>query len=293
LQVRHCVFDQVSHLNAANRPEESAMANPRWSIVPVLAIALLLLAGCGIPAVAPGPEVRQVLAPTGKLRAGLYPGTPTSIIKDPVSGEPKGVGYDLGTELARRLGVPFEPIVFARNAEVLDAVKTGKVDVAFTNATAARAKDKDFTAPYLEIELGYLVPAGSPISTLAAVDRPGVRVGVTEGSTSDGQLSRELRNAVVVRTPTVKGGTEMLAQRKIDVFATNKATLFEMSDELPGSRVLAGRWGVEQHAIALPKGRDAGMPFARQFAEEAKSGGLVRSAVERAGLRGTVAAGSP
>lgn len=269
------------------------MRRTRCSIVPMIAMAAFLLVGCATPAVAPGADVRQVLAPTGKLRAGLYPGTPTSIIGDPASGEAKGVGYDLGKELARRLGVPYEPVVFSKNAEVLEAVKAGHVDVAFTNATAARAKDMDFTAPYLEIELGYLVRAGSPIAALAAVDTSGVRVGVTQGSTSDGRLSRELKHAVVVRAPTVKSGTEMLSRRQIDVFATNKATLFEMSDELPGARVLEGRWGVEQHAIAIPKGRDSGLPYVRRFAEDMKSEGVVGSAVARAGLRGVVAAGSP
>jgi polar amino acid transport system substrate-binding protein len=262
----------------------------RWPIFSTYLVAAWLLAGCATPAVAPSAEVQRILAPSGTLRAGLYPGTPTSIIRDPVSGEPKGVGYDLGKEFARRLGVPFEPVVFSKNAEVLEAVKGGQVDIAFTNATAARARDMNFTAPYLEIELGYLVPSGSTVLALADVDRTGIRVGVTEGSTSDGQLSRDLKYAVVVRSPTVKGGTQMLAEGKIHAFATNKATLFEMSAELPGSRVLDGRWGVEQHAIAIPKGRDAGMPFARQFAEDAKSQGLVAAAVDRAGLRGTVAA---
>jgi len=175
----------------------------RWWAVCAFLAATLLLAACTTPAVAPSPEVQRILAPSGKLRVALYPGTPTSIIRDPVSGAAKGVGYDLGKEFARRLGVPFEPVVFSKNAEVLEAVKAGQVDVAFTNATTTRAKDMDFTAPYLEIELGYLVPSGSMILTLADVDRPGISVGVTEGSTSDGQLSRDLRNAVVVRAPTV------------------------------------------------------------------------------------------
>lgn len=266
------------------------MARSCRSIIPIIAIVASLLAGCGSTAMAPSPETQQILAPTGKLRVGLYPGTPTSIIRDPASDESKGVGYDLGKELARRLGVPYEPVVFAKNAEVLAAVKSGQVDAAFTNASAARAKDMDFTTPYLEIELGFLVPPGSQLSTstLPDVDRPGIRVGVTERSTSDGTLTRELKNAEVVRVATVKNGIEMLSLRKIDAYATNKATLFEMSDELPGSKVLDGRWGVERHAIAIPKGRDQGIAFARKFAEDAKSGGTVKSAVERAGLRGTV-----
>ncbi|MCK9382229.1 MAG: ABC transporter substrate-binding protein [Sulfuritalea sp.] len=259
----------------------------RW-IVLFLACFGPILAGCATDATRAGPEVRQVLAPTGVLRVGLYPGTPTSIIPDSGPGGSRGVGHDLGKEFAHRLGVPFEPVVFQKNAEVLEAVKSGKVDVAFTNASVERAKNMDFTAPYMEIELGYLVPLGSPISSLAEVDRPGMRVGVTEKSSSDGTLSKDLKNARVVRAATLKKGIAMLSAGELDAYATNKATLFEMADALPGSRVLVGRWGLERHALALPKGRDAGMAFARRFAEEARAGGLVQAAIVRAGLRGTV-----
>jgi polar amino acid transport system substrate-binding protein len=210
------------------------------------------------------------------------------MIRDPASGETKGVGYELGRELARHLGVSFEPVILAGNPQVLDALKSGQVDVAFTNATPARAKDMDFSQPYLEIEAGFLVPAGSPVSTMADVDRTGIRVGVTRGSTSDGKFSRELKNAVLVRAATFNDAVELLASRRADAFATNKAILFEMSDKLPGSRVLDGRYGVEQISVAIPKGKDLGLPFVRTFVEEVKSGGLVRAATQRAGLRGTV-----
>jgi len=40
----------------------------------------------------------------------------------------------------------------------------------------------------------------------------------------------------------------------------------------------------------MPKGRDLGMAYARQFVEDAKFEGLVRAAIERAGLRGVVVA---
>src|SRR6185436_687180 len=138
-------------------------------------VAFLIVAGAlawrGVsPAVASDPETRLILAPSGVLRAGLYPGTPTSILPDAGSGEPRGVGYELGKELARRLGVPYEPVVFAKNAEVLAAVKSGEVDVAFTNATAARTKEMDFGPPYLEIELGYLVARGSALTNAAEMD---------------------------------------------------------------------------------------------------------------------------
>src|SRR5271165_6671492 len=119
-------------------------------------IALLLLVATAMA----DPDPRQILAPTGKLRAALYPGTPTSIL-DPKESEPRGVGYELGKALASKLGVPYEPVVYPKNADVLEATKTGQADVAFTNASPARQKEMDFGPPFLLIELGYLVPAGS------------------------------------------------------------------------------------------------------------------------------------
>jgi polar amino acid transport system substrate-binding protein len=256
-------------------------------------VAFLIVAGAlvwrGNPAIASDPEPRLILAPTGVLRAGLYPGTPTSILPDAGSREARGVGYDLGKELARRLGVPYEPVVFAKNAEVLAAVKTGEVDVAFTNATAARARDMDFGPPYLEIELGYLVPRGSTLTKPSEMDAAGLRVGVTAGSSSDAALSRDFKHAEIVRAATFDVAIEMMSAGAISAYATNKATLFEMAEKLPGSKVLDGRWGTERHAIAIPKGREPAMAFIRQFTSEVKSEGVVGTAIARAGLRGATA----
>jgi len=240
----------------------------------------------------PSPEVRKVLAPAGKLRVGLYTGNPASLLQ-PASGQPAGVGFELGRELARWLDVPFEPMVYPNNGAVLEGLRAGHVDVVFTNATVARAKEVDFTQPYLEVEAGYLVPRGSSIATLTDLDKPGVRVGVMEGSTSSTTLPTLLKSASVVRVPTIDKVTEMLSARTLDAFATNKSILFEMSDGLPGSKVLAGRYGLEQLALGIPKGREAGLPYARSFVSAAVSRGLVKAAMERAGLRGAIVTAAP
>jgi len=252
--------------------------------------AALQLSGCATnttTASLPEDQVK-VIAPGGMLRIAVYQGTPTSIVKDPKTGESTGVGYELGKDLARQLGVAFEPMVFSRNAEVLAAVKAGKADMAFTNATPARARDMDFSQPYLEIELGYLVSPRARITELSAIDRPGVRVAVTEGSSSDGVQSKNLKNATVVRAKTIKIGIEMLSDGRADVYATNKSTLFEMADQLPGSKVLDGRWGAENHAVGIPKGRDSALPLLRRLVDEARNKGVIRSAVQKTGLRGAV-----
>ena len=253
-------------------------------------LAVVLLGGLIVRGAAqdraPSPDVRNVLAPTGRLRVGLYLGNPSSFLKDPVSGQESGVGFELGRELAKRLDVPFEQVVYPNNGAVLEGMRAGKVDVVFTNATPARAKEIDFTQPYLEVEAGYLVPKGSPVATIADVDKPGIRVGVMEGSTSAVTLPGLLKNASVVRVPNVETVIEMLSARSLDAFATNKSILFEMSDKLRESSVLEGRYGVEQLALGLPKGREAGLPYVREFVAAAVSNGLVKAAVDRAGFRG-------
>jgi polar amino acid transport system substrate-binding protein len=127
-----------------------------------------------------------------------------------------------------------------------------------SSGSPARAKDWDFTALHMEVEFGYLVPADSSISTMADVDRTGIRVAVQEKSQPDIFVSRTLKNAEVVRAPSVVGTVEMLKSRKADAIFSIKPSLFEASKQLPGSRVLEGRPGIDPHAMVLPKGRDAG-----------------------------------
>lgn len=232
-------------------------------------------------------EVRQALAPTGVFRVGVYPGSPTSWVKDPKTGESVGIALDLGKGMAKRLNVPVQVVEFDRVAQVLDALKDGKVDMTFTNATAVRAKDMDFTEPLVRLELGYLVIGASPLTSLNDIDQAGMRVGVSQGSSSQGVLTQRYKLAKVVPAESLAQAQILLNSKQIDAFATNKGILFEMSDALPGSRVLTGRWGLENLAIAIPKGREAGRSFVENFAKEVSLSGELDKAVQRSGLRGT------
>lgn len=257
-----------------------------------------LLSGCGTVPPKPDPQTVTALAPTGTLKIGVYLGSPTSMVIDPQTKEKKGVSIGLGTELAKQLGVPFELVEYPRLAEVLVAMKTvdasGKpiaaaVDFTFTNATAIRAKDVDFTMPLINLELGYLVPNNSAIKALSDVDKAGVRVGVAQGSSSQAALSKAYSSAVLTATPTLATAAEALQVGRLDAFATNKAILFELLDSLPAGqfRILDDRWGLEHLAIAIPKGRESAAPFMKTFAEQATSSGLVQQTISHSGLRGT------
>ncbi len=260
-----------------------------------------LLAACATPAgpgdkaaqaLNPAPAaVQQSLAPSGTLRVGVYPGSPTSLVLQ--DGQERGLTLELGQELARQIGRPVQLQRYQRVAQVVEAVQRGEVDMTITNATAARAQLVDFSPPVVRLGLGLLVLPASPIQRLADMDRPGMRIGVSEGSSSQAALGRQLKQARVVAAPSLKEAAEMLRAGKLDAFATNQAILFEMADGLAGARVLDERWGQETLAIAVPKGRAEVLPWLGEFVQWAGRAGRVEQAARRAGLRGTLPPETP
>ena len=252
----------------------------------VMAAAVLVASAFGAFA----QDVKEILAPRGKLRVGVYYGSPTSMVRESKTGEIHGLSFDLGQELARRLNVPFEQVTYQRISDVLEGMKAGDVDFTVSNSTPARAASVAFSQNLLTIELGYLVAAASPIAAIADIQKPGLRIGVTQGSTSQGTIPKLLPNAAVVPAENYKRGIEMLERGEIDTYATNKPTLFEMSDQMPGSRILEGRWGEEHLAVAIPKGHEAALEYIQHFVRDVQTSGLVAQSAERAGLRGAVKA---
>ena len=231
-------------------------------------------------------SLRSDLAPTGKLRVGINYGNPVLATRDPASGDLRGVAVDLARELGARTGLPVELVGFESAGKMFDAVKAGAWDVAFLAIDPGRADQISFTAPYLEIEGTYLIPSGSSFSTVAEVDRAGVRIGVSAKSAYDLFLSRSVQHAQLVRASSPDGAFELIVAGKVDVLAGVRQHLVANAGKLPGSRVLDGRFMAIQQAVGIPKGRDAGAEYLREFIEDIKASGFVARAIEKAGVRG-------
>ncbi len=234
----------------------------------------------------PSPAARSELAPTGKLRVGINYQNFLLVNKDPASGEYRGIAVDLGRELGRRLGVAVELVPFDAAGKLADAVKVGAWDVAFLANEPARATEIVFSAAYLEIEAGYLVPAGSPIRTIAEVDREGVRVAVAAKSAYDLYLSRSLKQAKLVRAQGIDASYDIFVKDKLEVLSGLKPRLATDAAKLPGSRVLEGRFTAVQQSVGTPQGRPAGAKYLGEFAEDVKASGFVAQAIARHAVRG-------
>ncbi len=250
----------------------------------------LIIGGCAGMQSVVNPETRAAMAPTGKLRVAFLL-VPLYASKDSATGELKGIAPDLGRQLAQRLGVPFEPVLYSNPLALVDGAKSGNWDVALFGISAERALAMDFSAPFMDVEQGYLVRAGVPITTASEVDKAGVRVVVLEKAGADVILSKTLKSATIIRVKSQPESAALLDAGKADVYAATKTALFGVAAGRPGSRVLEGRFLVEPSGMAVPKGRSpAATAYVAQFVEDAKAQGLVKEAIERAGLRGVVVA---
>ena len=232
------------------------------------------------------PSVRAELTPTGTLRVGINYGTFLLVTSYSEGTEPRGPAPDLARELGRRVDAPVEFVAFDTAGKLADAVKTGAWDVAFLGAEPQRAGEIAFTAAYLEIPATYLVPAGSPIRTIADVDREGVRIAVAEKSAYELYLSRNIKRATLMRTPGIEGSLKLFLAEKLEVLSGLKPRLLMDVEKIPGARLLDGQFTAVQQAIGTPKPREGAAGFLRCFVEDVKASGFVAGAIARNGVKG-------
>ena len=231
------------------------------------------------------PAVVADLAPTGVLRASINLGNP--VLAQGTSDEPAGVTVDLAREIAARLGVPVSFTCFDAARKSLAALIAGAADMAFLAIEPAREAEVSFTAPYVIIEDVYAVLDGSPITTAAEVDRPSVRVGVSEGSAYDLFLSRTLTHAQVVRGAD---GIDVFREQGLEAVAGIRQPLSRHVASHPGLRLVEPRFMQIRQAVATTKNRtDTAIAFLREFVETMKANGFVADALARSGQDATVA----
>jgi polar amino acid transport system substrate-binding protein len=225
------------------------------------------------------------LTPQGKLRVGVNLGNFLLVQRD-ADGSIRGIVPDLARELARRLGVAAELRQYEKVGEVADGAKKGEWDVAFIGAEPQRAADIDFTAPYVEIEATYLVPAGSAIRSIGEVDRKGVRIAVAGRSAYHLWLERNIKQATLVVGDSIDHSERRFIEEKLEVLAGLRPRLLQDLEKLPGANILEGRFTAVQQAIGTPKGRPEGAAYLRKFAEDVKASGLVAELIARHKIQG-------
>jgi polar amino acid transport system substrate-binding protein len=227
-------------------------------------------------------SARNELAPSGRLRVAINRGNGVLVQVDPASGGATGVTVDLARALATSLAVPVELIDFDRAGKVFEALRKNRWDVAFLAIEPVRAKEIDFTPPYVIIEGNYVVPQTSHIASNAEIDSPGNRIAVIQGSAYDLFLTRTLKSASLVRVDSGEAAVDSLVGGGAAVGGVKQALLALMK-RCAGLRIIEPPFMEIRQAMGIPKGRPAGLTYLKTFIEEMKASGFVAASLRRAG----------
>ena len=250
--------------------------------VPLMMVALPIGAPIANAQQVPDPRLAD-LVQAGEIRVGLFL---PQYIKDPVTGEMKGVWVEIARALAARIGVQVVLLEHPIPPEAVACLKGGACDLLFLPFDARAANDGDFSPPIFQFDYTLLVPADSSIRSVADADRPGVRIAAVRNHASTIELSRLLKQAELVYGETPDRTLDLLRTGQADAMASARPTLLEYSTQLPGTRVLEDRYGANINRMVVPKGKTGWLAYVSEFVEEAKASGLVQKAIDRAGPRG-------
>lgn len=231
-------------------------------------------------------EIIAQLAPAGVLRAGINMSNFLLVTGRGPNGEPEGVSPGMARAIADKLGVPVRYVPYPRPGELADAAGTGAWDIGLIGAEPQRAEKISFTAAYAEIEATYMVPPGSPITSLDQVDRPGVRIAVAARAAYDLWLERNIRHATLLRAEGLDAALDLYLREGLDVLAGLRPRLLADVERQPGARILEGRFTAVQQAIGTARANAAAARFLADFVEEAKRSGLVASLIAKHRVRG-------
>ena len=235
--------------------------------------------------------VAQQMAPTGTLRAVINLGNPILAKKENATDQPVGVSVDLAQALAQKFNLPLTLIAVESAAKSVDTVTQGQADVGFFAIDPVRGKGIAYTPPYVWIEGSYLVKQDSPLVDNSQVDQAKHRVVVGKGSAYDLFLTRELKDAQLVRAPTSPQVVPFFLEGAYDAAAGVKQQLEADAQKSKGLRLLPGRFMVIEQAMGQP---NTVSPQAQQaladFVAEIKSTGFLRQSLLRHNIEGAIIA---
>jgi ABC-type amino acid transport substrate-binding protein len=223
------------------------------------------------------------LVKAGQVRVALYVPQYT---KDPVTGELGGWCVDIIHALGARLGIKGVPVEHPNPANALTSIASGASDAGIIGIEADRATKIDYSPPIVEADYTLLAPAGSPYRSIADADRSGVRIAAVRHHASTLALNKIIKHASFVYADMPEPTFQILQRGEADLFASLHEVLRHYVARLPGSQVWEGRYGFNSLGIAVPKGQAERLAYLSEFAEHAKTSGIIRQAIGRSGWSG-------
>ena len=188
----------------------------------------------------------QQINQRGELRIGVTPGEPW-YFKDPASGQWSGIGYRMGQQIAKDMGVKLVPVETTWGNSVA-AIQANQIDVMFVlDATDERKKAIDFPdAPFFWYAQGVLLRDGLQAASWSDLDRDTVRIAVTLGTAPDRDLTKRLTKAKIERFQNMDEAIAAFYSGRVD-----GAAFYHPALVMQQARVKKGHVVIPQPVVAL------------------------------------------
>ena len=235
------------------------------------------------------PITLKSFAPTGTLRVGINLGNPVLANEDANTKILSGVTVDIAHEIGKRINLPVQLIPFKTASATVEGIKSGDIDLVFVAIDPVRGADISYTPAYIQIEGAYMVKASSPLKMNEEVDVAGTEIVVGKGSAYDLYLTREIKNATLLRATSSQTVVDDFMLGKGNVAAGVKQQLEADAKRYKDLRMLPGRFMVINQAIGIPKARpgfENTTAFLSDVITQLKQSGFVANALQRHHIQG-------
>ena len=230
--------------------------------------------------------VKQQLAPTGVLRAGINLSNFLLVSGTAADGSPQGISPDIANLVASTLGLPCELICFDRPGKLADAVNQDIWDIGNIAFEAERAQTLDFSHPYVVIEANFLVRHDDDFLTNQDVDRAGIKIAVSERSAYDLWLTDHFSQAQINRASSIQAAHDLFLEKKVDVLASLKPKLLEDLANHSGLRMIDPPFTAVKQSIGVAKGKAESIAFINALIAQSIENGWIAAQLEIHGMTG-------
>lgn len=225
--------------------------------------------------------------PVPMLRAAYLASNPAQAVKDMKSGELRGAAHDLAQEMSKAMGLPLDFMGLSSPPAVIESVRIGAADIGFVAYEATRIGTVEFSQTYMLVQQTFIVLDGSPVLSVADIDRAGRKIAGTLNDSITLCLRRTLKNATLVE---LEGKPDVLAKAlasgEVDAIGANRQRLTTLTASVPGSRVLPDTFFNVPQTIVVAKDKRDLLVKVESMIDEARNSGLLRDAIVKSGVAG-------
>ena len=211
-----------------------------YRIKSVLGACLLAAAAMGLSSGMQAQDMStwDAIHDRGTLRVGVTQAPPW-FFNNPSTGDWTGLGASVGKAMAAELGVEFEPVEVTWGTAV-SALQANKIDIMFVlDATPKRALAIDFPAqPLLYYALAVLADDEMEISEWQDLNKDGVKLAVTQGTTMDIYVTERLTNAEILRFPTNGESVAAFQSRRVNAVSLFHPPLIAMRSKIGRGQIV-------------------------------------------------------